>query len=82
MSLLTLLKTLGRFSNSLKVVIYQLGHKEADGFLLIINRYEAYIYHLSALAEDKAVKAVDRQRLKGYASRWIDGQVLLGCALC
>ena len=47
----------------------------------IINRYGAYISHLSALAEDKTVKAVDRQYLKGYVSRWMDGQVLLGCAL-
>ena len=47
----------------------------------IINCYGAYTSHLSALTEDKTVKAVDRQRLKGYVSRWMDGQVLLGCAL-
>lgn len=47
----------------------------------IINRYGAYINHLSALAEDKTVKTVDRQRLKGYVTKWRDGQVLLGCAL-
>ena len=48
---------------------------------LIINRYGAYINHLSALAEDKTVKTVDRQCLKGYVTRWRDGGVLLGCML-
>lgn len=36
---------------------------------------------MSALAEDKTVKTVDRQRLKGYITRWRDDQVYLGCAL-
>ena len=46
----------------------------------IIDRLGAYLSHLSALIEDPSVKPVDKQKLKGYFSKWHDAKILLGCA--
>lgn len=46
-----------------------------------IDRYGAYISHLIALTEDSSVKAVDRQKLKGYVLKWRDSKIVFGCAL-
>ena len=47
----------------------------------VVDRYGAYINHLSALVEDKTIKSTDRQCLRGYLLRWKQGRMLLGCAL-
>ena len=36
---------------------------------------------LTSLSEDKATKAVDRQKLKGFVLRWRKSKILLGCAV-
>ena len=36
----------------------------------VVDRYGAYISHLTALAEDGSVKPDDRARLKGYLKKW------------
>ena len=41
------------------------------------NRCGAYLCHMISLTEDPAVKAVDKQKLKGYIKKW---KVLVGCA--
>ena len=46
----------------------------------IIDRLGAYLSHLSALIEDPSVKPGDKQKLKGYFSKWHDAKILLGCA--
>ena len=47
----------------------------------VVDRYGAYVNHLSALVEDKTMKSTDRQRLRGYLLKWREGRMLLGCAL-
>ena len=47
----------------------------------IVDRYGAYISHLSALAEDSSVKAADRAQLQGYLKKWSQGKVIIGCAM-
>jgi len=46
----------------------------------IIDRYGAYMNHLIALTEDSSVRAVEKQKLKGYIKTWCEGKTLLGCA--
>ncbi len=36
----------------------------------VVDRYGAYLSHLSTLAEDSSTKSADRQRLKGYILKW------------
>ena len=36
----------------------------------VVDQMDAYLRHLSGLVEDLSVKAVDRQRLKGYMLKW------------
>ena len=47
----------------------------------IIDRFGAHLNHLVALIEDPKTKLVDRQKLKGYVTKWKDSKVLLGCAV-
>ena len=47
----------------------------------LIDRYGAYLAHLTTLTEDSSVRAVDRQKLKGYVLKWRDCKMVLGCAL-
>ena len=47
----------------------------------IVDRYGAYICHLTALSEDRSLKSEDRARLTGYLRKSSDGKVLIGCAL-
>jgi len=47
----------------------------------LIDRYGAYVNHLTSLTEDSTVKACDKQKLKGYILKWRDSKMLLGCAL-
>ena len=46
----------------------------------LVDRFGAYLSHLIALSEDRSVKSVDRQKLKGYVLRWQKSKFLLGCA--
>ena len=47
----------------------------------IIDRYGAYLNHLNTLAEDRTVKVDDRARIRGYAQKWGQCRMLIGCAL-
>ena len=47
----------------------------------LIDRYGAYLAHLTTLTEDTSVREVDRQKLKGYVLKWRDCKMVLGCAL-
>ena len=47
----------------------------------LIERYGAYLSHLTSLTEDPTVKAVDKQKIKGYILKWRRCKMLLGCAL-
>ncbi len=55
-------------------------HKR-NALLRIMDRYGAYIAHLTTLSEDRTVKPEDRARLKGYLKKWMDYRMLYGCAL-
>lgn len=47
----------------------------------IIERYGAYMSHLTTLIEDSSVSSADRSRLKGFLLKWQQGKMLMGCAL-
>ena len=44
----------------------------------LIDKYGAYLNHLTMLSQDRTVKSVDR--VKGYVLRWRKSKILLGCA--
>ena len=46
----------------------------------LIDRYGAYLNHLTMLSQDRTVKSVDREKVKGYVLRWRKSKILLGCA--
>ena len=47
----------------------------------VVDRYGAYVSHLTALAEDGSVKAEDRAHLKGYLKTWTNYDTIVGCAM-
>ena len=47
----------------------------------VLDRYGAYIAHLSTLVEDRSIKPSDCSRLKRYFLKWRHPEVLVGCAL-
>ena len=47
----------------------------------LIDRYRAYLNHLTMLSQDRKVKSADQEKLKGYVLRWRKSKVLLACAL-
>ena len=47
----------------------------------VIDRYGAYINHLTTLSQDSTIKTEDRARLKGYLNRWANCKILIGCVL-
>ncbi len=47
----------------------------------VVDRYGAYLSHLSTLTEDPKSKSADRQRLKGYVLKWRDARIIIGAAL-
>ena len=57
-----------------------IGHKH-KALQRVLDRYGAYITHLTALTEDTSVKPDDKARLKGYLKKWMQYKVLFGCAL-
>ena len=46
-----------------------------------VDRYGAYIAHISTLVEDRSLKPSDRARLKGYLLKWKRPEMLVSCAL-
>ena len=46
----------------------------------LIDRFGAYLNHLTMLVDDPKTKPVDRQKLKGYVLKWRDTRMLLGSA--
>ena len=46
----------------------------------VVDRLGAYLRHLNTLSEDKSLKAADRQKMKGYALKWRDAKIIMGCA--
>ena len=47
----------------------------------VLDRCAAFITHLVALAEDPALKSIDREKLKGYLRLSKQCKVLIGCAI-
>ena len=47
----------------------------------VVDRYGAYLSHLETLIEDKSIKSVDRQRLKGYLLKWREAKIVVGSAM-
>ena len=47
----------------------------------ILDRFGAYLNHLLALTEDPKTNPTDKQKLKGYITRWREGRILIGCAV-
>ena len=47
----------------------------------VVDRYGAYLNHLSALIEDHSINSSDRARLRGYTNKWKQAKVLIGAAM-
>ena len=47
----------------------------------VIDRFGAYIAHLTTLSQDSSVKAVDRARIQGYLKQWSRTRMLIGSAM-
>ncbi len=56
------------------------GHKVA-ALNRLIQRFGAYLAHLTTLINDPCVKSIEKAKLKGYLMRWKDSKIILGCAL-
>ena len=46
----------------------------------VISKFGAYSSHSVALSEDASVKSVDRAKLRGYCTKWVNAKYILGCA--
>lgn len=46
-----------------------------------MDRFRAYLNHLIALTEHSKTKPSDKEKLKGYITKWRDCKILLGCAV-
>ena len=47
----------------------------------VIDRFGAYLSHLSTLAQDKSTKSDGKAQLVGYICNWSRSRILVGCAL-
>ena len=47
----------------------------------VVDRYGAYLNHLSALVEDHSINSSDRARLRGYLQKWKQAKMLIGAAM-
>ena len=45
----------------------------------VIERFGAYLAHLTTITENSRVQSDDRHKMKGYVLKWQNYQVLLGC---
>ena len=46
----------------------------------IIDRFGAYHNHIIALTEASSTTPADKQKLKGYVTKWRESKMLIGCA--
>ena len=56
------------------------GHK-VTAIRRFIDRFGAYLGHLTTLIEDPSTKSPEKAKLKGYILKWRDAKMILGCAL-
>ena len=47
----------------------------------LVERYGAFVNHVTTLAEDNSIKSTDRARLTGYLKKWKQSKVLIGTAM-
>ncbi len=47
----------------------------------LVDRYGAFLNHVTTLAEDRSITSTDRARLKGYLKKWKQSKVLIGAAM-
>lgn len=47
----------------------------------LVDRYGAYLNHVTALVEDQMIQSTDRARLEGYLKKWKQSNVLIGAAM-
>ena len=47
----------------------------------VVDRYGAYLNHLSAVAEDCTTKSEDKAHIKGYIKKWQHSRMIIGAAL-
>ena len=47
----------------------------------IIDKFGAFLSHLTTLTEQPSTKPADKQKLKGYIKKWRESRILLGCAV-
>ena len=47
----------------------------------VIDRYGAYINHITTLLEDQTISSADRARLNGFCSKWMNFKMLIGAAM-
>ena len=47
----------------------------------IIDRFGAYPSHITALTEDSSAIPADKQKLKGYVTKWRESKMSIGCAV-
>lgn len=53
-----------------------INHKR-KALLRIIDRYGAYVSHLSTLIEDTSLKSENQARIKGYLGKWMQYKIIL-----
>ena len=47
----------------------------------VVDRYGAYLSHLATLIEDRSIKSIDKQHLKGFLLKYREARMIIGCAL-
>ena len=47
----------------------------------LVDRYGAFLNHVTTLAEDQSIKSTDQARLKGYLKWWKQSKALIGAAM-
>ena len=47
----------------------------------LVDRYGAFLNHVTTLAEDRSIKSTDQARLQGYLKKWKQSKVLIGAAM-
>ena len=47
----------------------------------VVDRFGAYVNHLTTLSVDTSISNTDIAHLKGYLRKWQHSSILIGCAL-
>ncbi len=47
----------------------------------IVDRWGAYLCHLTSLAVESSLKSEEKARLIGYVKKWSDSKIIVGCAM-